>query len=440
MAGIFGVVSKKNCVEDLWIGTSYLQHRGHGKCGISYLDNNSNGGKLEVLTKSGDFQGQFNLCPPDLLDIRLGLGVISGDRQPLSELSKSMGVVVGYDGNVINYEELKNHLLGKGASFSGHNSPEQISDTALITKIIARKPSFEQGVKRLSELMKGDFAILGLTNEGIYAARGWGRKPLILGEKQGSYAVSSESVSFNNSGFEILRDVNPGEILFLDPNGVHPIMNLNFNEEHIKFGTFEWIYTADPCSVIDKRVVAEVRKRIGGGLARRYPIEADLIFPFPDSGRFHAIGYSQESGIPYEEVLTKYSSFARSYMPSNQEERQMRAKLKLNLIPGSVKDKITIGVEDSIVRGTQMINKVKELKEKGAKEVHLRIACPPLMESCGYGKTTRNHNECIARKMSIESIRNFLGVDSLGYATIEDLEEAIDLPSEKLCLECWGFH
>lgn len=439
MAGIFGVVSKKNCSEDLWTGTAYLQHRGLGMCGISYLDNNSNGSKLEILTKSGNFQEKFNLTPPADLNIRLGIGVISSDRQPLSELSSSIGLVLGYDGNLENLEYLKDYLLKKGASFSGHNSPEEIYDTALITKIIARKPNFESGVKRLSELIQGDYAILGLTKQGLYASRGWGRKPLVLGKKEDSYAVSSESVSFINTGFEILRDVAPGETVFIDKRGIQTTQKLELDDSQIKYGTFEWIYTADPSSVIDGRVVADVRKKIGSCLARRYPIDsADIVFPFPDSGKFYAIGYSMESGIPYDSPLIKYSSFFRSFLPLNQDERNIRAKLKLNLVPNSIENKKIIGIDDSIVRGTQLRNKINELKKNGAREVHLRIACPPLMQSCIYSKTIKNNNECIARLMDFESIRKQLNVESLGYATIEDLENSIGIPKEKLCLECWA--
>lgn len=344
-------------------------------------------------------------------------------------------MIIGFDGNIINYSEIKEKLLSEGASFSGYKSPEEVSDTALISKIISMERDFESGIRKLTEIMKGDFAIIALTALGVYAVRGWGRKPLILGKKDGSYVVSSESNSFVNTGFEIIRNVEPGEIVLLTDSGVKTIERLNLTP--VKYGTFEWIYTAHPASVIDGKSVADVRLKIGALLFKRYPIQADVVSPVPNSGRWHAIGYSKESGIHYEEVFVRYDYSDRSYTPGEQDARDREAKTKLIPIKAIVSGKNIILVDDSIVRGTQMLNRVKVLKEIGAKEVHAMIACPPLMGACKYGKTTKKDSDCIARGMDVEKIKEELKLDSLNYATAEDIEEAIGIPREKLCLECW---
>ncbi|MFH1711477.1 MAG: hypothetical protein ABH840_04155 [Nanoarchaeota archaeon] len=365
-----------------------------------------------------------------------GIGCVAGDREPVSELSLSGGLAICFDGNVINCSQLKTKILYHGASFSGHRNPEDVQDVAIISKVIARESSFEKGIARLVDSMQGDFAVVGLSREGVYAARGWGRKPLILGKKDGSYAVSSESNSFPNNGISILRDVEPGEVVLLNSEGVHTLRK--FKLEPVKFGTFEWIYTAYPPSVIDGRCVADVRMNIGAALAKRYPVEADLVSPIPNSGRWHAAGYARESGINSEEVFVRYDYSDRSYTPQEQEDRDEEARTKLIPIESRIKGKRIVIVDDSIVRGTQMLNRVKALRELGAEKVHLRIACPPLMAACQYGKTTKKNEDCIARRMSVQDIKRELGVDSLEYALVDDLESSIGISRDKLCLQCWN--
>lgn len=434
MAGIFGIFSEKDCSNDLFWGTHYLQHRAQDYCGLVVYD----GKDFNGATHKGLIRQQFQTEELEKLKGNYGIGVVSSERQPLSELSLAGGFSICFDGNIINYEELKNKMLQSGISFSGYRRPEDILDIAILSKIISSEMKFENGIKKLIESIQGDFAIICLKKEeGIYAARGWGRKPLILGKKDGSYAVSSESVSFVNTGFEIVRDVKPGEIVFINDQGIHIIGNLNL--QPIKYGTFEWIYNAYPTSVIDGKSVSEVRTKIGKALSKRYPTDADIVSPVPNSGRWHAIGYAQGSGLPYEECFIRFDYSDRSYTPGEQKIRDQEAKTKLIPIESSIKGKRIVLVDDSIVRGTQMINRVKVLKELGAKEVHARIACPPLMCACNYGKTTRKDEDCIARRMEIKDIIKKIEVDSLCYATVEDLEEAIGIPRENLCLECWGY-
>jgi len=430
MAGIFGVVSEKNCMEDLFLGTFYLQHRAQDYCGMAWQD----GKKMNNETHRGLMRQQFSKQKLKEMKGQIGIGAVSGYRQPVSELADE-GMILCYDGNIINYSKLKESLLRKGATFSGYHNPEEVNDSVLISKLIAKESNFEKGVESLVQQIRGDFAIVALKKEGIYAARGWGRKPLILGKKEGSFAVSSESSSFENTGFEIFRDVEPGEIVLLDTGGVHTLEKLNLSP--VKYGTFEWIYTSYPSSIIDGRSVADARMDMGKLLAKKYPVDADWVSPIPNSGRWHAIGYSEESKIPFAEVFIRYDYSDRSYTPQEQVARDEEARIKLIPVRKMVDGKRIILLDDSIVRGTQTLNQVKRLKELGAREVHARIACPPLMAACRYGKTTREDKSCIARRMPIEDIQKTLNLDSLCYASIEDLEKAIGFPREKLCLECW---
>ncbi len=432
MSGIFAIVSKKNCAEDLALGTHYLQHRAQDYCGLATWD----GKRLENETHKGLIKQHFPKEKLLSINCYSGLGCVSGNRQPVSEFSKTGGLIIGYDGNLINYLEMKNKLLKRGATFSGYYNPEEVKDSVLISKIISNELNFEKGIESLVDMMEGDFSVIGLKKEGLYGARGGGRKPLIIGEKNGSYAISSESTSFLNTGFNIVRDVEPGEIVFVDSNGVNSIKKLNLST--IKYGTFEWVYTAYPTSIIDKRPVAEVRMKIGELLAEKYPENADFISSIPNSGRWHALGYAKKSGISYEEAFVRFDYSDRSYTPQQQKDRDEKARTKLVPVPSIINGKNIIIVDDSIVRGTQTLNQVKRLKnEFNARKVHARVACPPLMSACKYGKTTKKDEDCIAKRLSIEEIQKTLMLDSLGYADISMLEKAIGISRDKLCLECW---
>lgn len=430
MSGIFGVVGE-NCINDLFLGTFYLQHRAQDYCGLAMCND-----KLEDYTHKGLIRQQFPREKLNEIKASSGIGSVSSERQPVSELARGGGIILAFDGNVVNYLDLKDKLLSQGVSFSGFKNPEEVSDVVLISKLIAKEIDFVSGIKKLTSVMKGDFAIVALTSDGVYGARGWGRKPLILGKKDKSYAISSESNSFVNTGFEIVRDVEPGEIVFLNKEGIKTLEKLNLIP--IKHGTFEWVYTSHPASIIDGRNVAEARMAIGGLLAEKYPVEADIVSPVPNSGRWHALGYAKKSKIPYVEVFVRYDYSDRSYTPQEQFARDEEARTKLITIKSIIEGKRIILVDDSIVRGTQTLNQAERLKQLGAKEVHAMIACPPLMAACKYGKSTKKDEDCIAKRMAIEEVKKKLKLDSLNYATTEILEKAIGFPREKLCLECWG--
>jgi len=395
--------------------THYLQHRSQTYSGLAVSGKNP----LFVRIHGGRLGERFSQQEVVGLEGKMGIGCVSSEKQPVSSFSKSGGIVLGFDGNIINYSNLG----------------EESNDVNYVSRIISDQRNFVQGIEKLVEEIKGDFSIVALAKEGIYAARGWGRKPLILGRKKGAYAVSSESVSFINPGFEIVRDVKPGEILLINQKGFKTLAQLDLSP--VKFGTFEWIYTAYPPFIIDRKEVASVRKNIGRLLAKNYPVDADVVSPIPNSGKLHAKGFSRESGIPDEEIFIRYDYSDRSYTPATQEERYFQAETKLIPMEEMIAGQRIVLIDDSIVRGTQMLNRASVLKELGAKEVHARIACPPLMAACEYGKTTKKDNDCIAQRMSLEKIQEELRLDSLKYATVEMIEEATGYSRDKLCLECW---
>jgi amidophosphoribosyltransferase len=276
-----------------------------------------------------------------------------------------------------------------------------------------------------------------MTKDGIYAARDKrAYNPLIIGKRNGTVAVSSESCSFNNLGISIVRDVAPGEIVLLKDGDFKSIKTLK--SDMLQFCTFEWVYTANASSIIEGLCVDVARRNLGAALAKRYPVKADVVAPVPNSGIGHAIGYAQESGIPYENVFIKYDYSSRSYTQPTQEERDREAKTKLIAIDPKIKGRRIVLCDDSIVRGTQMKNDlVVKLRKAGAKEIHVRIACPPLKAPCQYGISTRSKKELAATNKTVEEIRKYIDVDSLGYNTIEDIEKALGISRDKLCLSCW---
>jgi len=433
MGGIFGVVSKDSCARDAVSGAFYLQNRSEEYCGAAWMDSD---GELKASTHKGLVKQNFSKDKLEWMKGNSAITCVSGSREPVSELSSKGEMALCYDGNLANYDELKDGLLKAGVTFSGCRNPEEVYDSVLISKIIARESSFEKGIERLVNTMKGDFSLVALTNEGAYAARGWGRKPLILGKKDGSYAVSSESVSFVNRGFDIVRDVNPGEVVLLGEEGIKTVAQ--FDLSPIKFGTFEWIYRAHPASVIDGRSVALVRNKIGELMAEKYKIKADIVSPIPNSGRCHAVGFANGSGIPYREVFAKFDYCGRSFIQGTLEEQHAVADEKLIPIRELIEGLSIVIVDDSIVRGNQTRKQTQRLKEMGAKEVHAIIACPPLRRACDYGKSIKSAEDCIANRMTLDEIRETRGLDSLHFADVDILEKAIGMSRDKLCLDCWG--
>ncbi len=445
MAGICGVFSDTGCRDDLLLGTHYLQHRAQDYCGLGLSD----GRGMKPITHEGKLGEKFPEKRAEILYGAAGIGCVTTDRQPVSSFSQAGGMLLAFDGNVINYLDLRSKFLDNGAVFTGHHKPKEVNDSVIISRIIAGEREFATGIEKLLDVLRGDFAVVALREEGIYAARGYGRKPLILGRKDPSkkdpsikkprYMVSSESVSFDNAGFDIVRDVNPGEVVLINEDGIKTIKQFDVP---VCLGTFEWIYTADPDSIIDGINVAQFRIECGRALAKRYPVKADFIAPFPNSGIYHALGFHWESGIPFSLPFYRYPYSDRSFTRANQEDQLKEARKKLNAIESLIRGHSFILIDDSMVRGSQSGERIGALKEKGATELYAFMAMLLLDKYCPYGKTTKP-GELIGAVKSVPEMQAQLKLDGLYFSQPEDILNTVTKLSngrisslDQLCLEC----
>jgi amidophosphoribosyltransferase len=427
MCGIFAISGKENILDDLFLGIFYLQHRGQQYCGLSAYA----GDGIKIKTHRGLVRATFT---NDLIGLEgtMGIGHTSlKDRQPLKLDSKMGEFTICFEGNVINREELTKELKGKGHSFYTD------SDIEIIAKLIAQEENFVAGIEQMAAKVHGAYALVILSKGKIYAARDkHGFRPMVIGQRNNAVAVTSESCSFINLGFDLVRDVKPGEIL--------EIIDSQFETKKIilsnliQYCTFEWVYTANVCSTIDGLSVDLARKNLGAALACRYPVNADVVGAVPNSGIGHAIGYAQESKIPYDNVFIKYDYASRSYTQPTQAERDREAKIKLIPVPAKIRGRKVVICDDSIVRGTQMKNDlVVKLRKNGVKQIHARVACPPLKAPCQYGVATRSKKELVAHEKTVEQLREYMGLDSLAFNLLDDLSQAIGKPLEQLCTSCW---
>jgi len=443
--GIFGIYSNENCVNDIYLGIDFLQHRGQEYCGISTVVNN----QINLITHRGRVGERFTEIELNALGGNYGIGHVSlKDRQPI-RLETNLGIFsFCFSGNIINEQELFKDLKQRGHSFS------TITQIELISKIIGEGKTLLEGISLLAERINGSYALLILNDQGIYAIRDLhGFKPLILGSGNNKFVVASESRAIENLDLEIERDVKPGEIILINEQGFKTIKQLP--PKRTAYCAFEWAYIASIDSKIDGVYVKAARNNLGEKLAERDEreggIKADCVSPVPMSGIGHALGYHKMSKIQYQDVFL-YNRYAdRSYTMVTQAARDKMAKRKLSVIREAVEGKRIILCDDSIVRGTQIHNKVRELKNAGAKEVHVRIACPPLMHPCKFGISTRTYEELAARsfikedeidsidklKLVEEGIAKRIKADSVKYNTLDDFVDAIGLSKQSLCLTCW---
>jgi amidophosphoribosyltransferase len=443
--GVFGIVRDTNCVEDIYRGLDFLQHRGQQFCGIATYDGN----RIHVITHYGQVGNTFASHELETFKGSMGIGHVSlKERQPMMWQGAVGEIAVAFSGNIINNEELLKEMKDRGEAFY-HGL-----DIEIISKLIMQEKNVLTGISKLSEKIKGAYSLLVLTREGIYAARDiYGFRPLILGEGSGAYLVSSESRAIQNIGIKPFRDVRPGEIVFITPKGFETRQQLKSpRRAHC---AFEWAYTASMDSKIDGLWVQEARNNLGKSLAERDiengGIQADLVAPVPMSGIGHALGYHMRSSLPYQEVFL-YNRYAdRSYTQLTQEDRDRMAKKKLSVLEYAIQGKRIVLCDDSIVRGTQIKEKVRDLKNAGAKEVHVRIACPPLLYPCHFGIATRTYEELLARQyyphgnittqeelMALEAwVADKIGADSVNYNSLEAFVAALKMPKDSLCLYCW---
>ncbi|MFC1763816.1 amidophosphoribosyltransferase [Planctomycetota bacterium] len=461
MSGIFGVVSKGSCTEDLFYGTDYHTHLGTQFGGMAVLGTKFTR-QIHDLSQA-QFKSKF-YTDYKHMEGNKGIGVISAsDEQPMYLNSKFGPFCLVVNGMVENAEELAATLLKNGVSFS-EVSTKAVNMAELIAKLITQGNDLVDGMQKVFDVIEGSCSLLLLNRTGIYAARDrFGYTPLTIGKSQEAWAVTSETCAFPNTGFEVVKDMEPGEILLLNEDGM--VQQRPGKPNHNQTCVFFWIYTGFPASNYEGVNTEIVRERSGRMLARRdEDIEVDVVSGVPDSGFAHGLGYAMESGKSFRRPLIKYTpGYGRSYTPPSQRTRDLIAKMKLIPIREVIEGNSIVVCEDSIVRGTQLKSfAIKKLWDCGAKAVHVRAACPPLMFPCRFNLSTRSIHELAARKAirSIEGhdrtdiseyldhtsekyqkmvdwIAKDLGVTTLRYQTVDDMVEAIGRPKSKLCLYCW---
>ncbi len=461
MGGFFGTISTSDCVNDLFYGTDYNSHLGTKRGGMAVKNSQEFQRSIHSL-ESSYFRTKFE---PDLPKFHgnSGIGIISDtEAQPIlikSHLGEFAIVTVS---KIHNIEELTERALKQYRHFSetvnGETNPSE-----LIAMLIDEEDSYEKGIENVFAKLKGSCSLLLLTKNGLFAARDkLGRTPVVIGKKAGAFAVSSESSSFTNLGFETEKFLGPGEILFITADGYE---QRRLPNDQMQVCAFLWVYYGYPSSDYEAINVEECRYRCGAALAKKDDILVDFVSGIPDSGIAHAIGYSIEKQIPFKRPYVKYTpTWPRSFMPQNQAVRELVAKMKLIPIKGLINGKRIVFCDDSIVRGTQLKDTVQILYDYGVKEVHVRPACPTLIHPCLYlnfsrsrstldlaGRkaikeiegTEENHLEEYATPGTdryyamIEKIRLKIGVTTLKYQKLDDLVDAIGLPKEKICTHCW---
>lgn len=460
MSGIFGVVSKEDCAETLFYGTDYHSHLGTEYGGLAVLGEDFTR-QIHNLSQS-QFKSKFY---EDYKRMKgnMGIGAISAfDEQPIYLSSRFGPFCIVTNGFVENAQQLSEELLNKGISFS-EVSKGIVNLTELIAKLISQGADLIDGIEKMFDAIDGSCSLLLLNKDGVYAARDrLGYTPLVTGKRGDDWAVTTETSAFPNNGFEIVKYLEPGEIILINEKG---LTQKTPGKETNQICAFLWIYTGFPASSYEGINVETVRERCGCCLARcDKDIEVDVVSGVPDSGLAHALGYAMESGVPFRRPLVKYTpGYGRSYTPPSQRTRDLIARMKLIPIKEIIENNRIIVCEDSIVRGTQLKNfTVKKLWDCGAKEIHVRPACPPLMFPCRFNMSTRSIHELAARKAireleghdledvseyidrnsekykkMVEWIARDLEVNTLRYLAVDDMIKAIGLPKDKLCHYCW---
>ncbi|HYE98883.1 MAG TPA: amidophosphoribosyltransferase, partial [Planctomycetota bacterium] len=322
----------------------------------------------------------------------------------------------------------------------GHFFPvfHTTTDTEIILYLVARSADVEKGIRQAMGMIKGAYSLLFLTPESVIAVRDpQGFRPLALGKKGSAWAVASETCAFDLSGIEYQRDVEPGEMVVIDRNGPRSERFVPKKDVKPAHCIFEHVYFARPDSRVHGDMVHEVRWKLGQQLAREHPVEADLVTPIPDSGLFAAMGYAEEAKLPYRQAYIRNHYVGRTFIKPSQDQRTSSVEIKLAAVKEIVKGKRVVVVDDSVIRGTTSKSRIRLLRDAGAKEVHLRVSCPPTANPCYYGVDFPSRRELIAADKSIEEIRRHIGVDTLGYLSLDGLLSAGSHPKENYCTACW---
>lgn len=462
MGGFFGVVSKSDCISDLFYGTDYHSHLGTRRGGLAVKNSKEFKRYIHDISTT-PFRSKFEHDVTKLKGNK-GIGIISDtDDQPLLIYSHFGIYAIVTVGVIQNSQEiLQNIFFEKSAHFSELNDGE-VSQTELIASIINKEETIEAGIQRVYETIDGSCSMLILTDKGIYAARDkMGRTPVVIGKKDGSFAVSFESCAFPNLNYNVEKYLGPGEIVFIDEQGIEQKVAA---QKQMRICSFLWIYYGYPSSSYEGINVEEARNRCGEFLAKNDDVEVDMVAGIPDSGIAHAIGYAHFAKLPYRRPFVKSTpTWPRSFMPQLQHTRDLVARMKLIPINEIIHGARLLFCEDSIVRGTQLKDTISRLYDSGALEVHMRPACPPLIFGCKFLNFSRSRSEldlagrraikeiegtdisdnesyidCTSDKycLMVERIQKRLGLTSLKYQRIQDMVEAIGLPKEKLCTYCF---
>ena len=464
MGGFFGVAAKENCIFDLFFGTDYHSHLGTRRAGMAVYGENGFCKSIHNI-EGTPFRTKFD-HELDQLDGYMGIGCISDfEAQPILVRSHHGTYAITTVSKINNANELVEEILGDRVHFFEMSNGE-VNATELVAALINQKDNLIDGIRYALDVVDGSLSLLILTPKGIYAARDkMGRTPVVLGKKDDARCAVFESFSFLNLGYTPDRELGPGEIVVFDADGVKTLVAPG---DKMKICTFLWVYYGYPAATYEGVNVEQMRYNCGKLLARRDNVDVDVVAGVPDSGIAHAMGYANETGIPFSRPFVKYTpTWPRSFMPTIQQKRDLIAHMKLLPVHDLIKDKKLLLIDDSIVRGTQLRETTEFLYESGAKEVHIRPACPPLLFGCKYLNFSRSNSEMelIGRRVieeleggpvsrevleeyadpdsekyqnMVDGICKKLNFTSLRYHRLDDMLEAVGIEPDKLCTYCWN--
>ncbi|MCR5634531.1 MAG: amidophosphoribosyltransferase [Lachnospiraceae bacterium] len=464
MGGFFGVASKGDCVFDLFFGTDYHSHLGTRRAGMCVYDRENGFDRAIHSIENSPFRTKFDK-EANTMKGCYGIGCISDfEAQPVHVRSHHGSFAITTVGKINNSEEIVEKILKNSVHFFEMSNGD-ISQTELVAAIINQKENFIDGIKYAQEIIDGSMSMLILNDKGVYAARDkLGRTPIIIGKKEDAFCATFESTAYLNLGYTQYKELGPGEIVVMTPDKVTTLAEPG---KDMKICTFLWIYYGYPSSSYEGISVEKMRYKCGEAMAKRDDAKPDVVAGVPDSGIAHAVGYSNESGIPFSRPFIKYTpTWPRSFMPTIQSKRNLIAKMKLIAVKDLIEDKSLLLIDDSIVRGTQLRETTEFLYNSGAKEVHIRPACPPLLFGCKYLNFSRSSSEMelISRRVieeleggpvskevlqeyadpdtekyanMIEKIREKLNFTTLRFNRLDDMIEAVGIDKDKLCTYCW---
>ena len=464
MGGFFGVASKEDCVFDLFFGTDYHSHLGTRRAGMAVYSRDYGFDRAIHNIENAPFRTKFDKDVNEM-NGSMGIGCISDyEPQPLMVRSHHGTYAISTVGKVNNTGAILKDLFDRGHSHFLEMSGGEINATELVAAIVNQKDNLVEGIKYAQEIIDGSMTILIMTPKGIYAARDrLGRTPVAVGKKEGAYCVSFESFAYLNLGYVEERELGPGEIAVITPEGIQTLANPG---KDMKICTFLWVYYGYPSSSYEGISVEKMRYNCGALLAQRDDVRPDIVAGVPDSGTAHAIGYANRSGIPFSRPFIKYTpTWPRSFMPTIQTQRNLIAKMKLIPVHDLIQDQSLLLIDDSIVRGTQLRETTEFLYHSGAREVHIRPACPPLLYGCKYLNFSRSSSEMdlitrrILKEMEEEGrkidLKNYVDPDtpeyeemvgrickqlnftSLRFHRLDDMITSVGIEREKLCTYCW---